>query len=107
MNAMIEAGNKQFRVSKGDTIRIPSETLAIKKKMVFRPVMAYEGEELIIDPGALKKIKVHATVTGEDSRKLYSLKKKAKTGYKRGRGHRERIAVITIEEIEDKREQQK
>jgi len=101
MYAVIGLSGKQFLVREGDTI----EAFRIGRKegeeFVITDVRLLEKDDTVVtDAAALAKCEVTAQVVKEKKgEKIYSFKKKAKTGYTRGVGHRDRITVVKISRI--------
>ncbi len=100
--AIIETGGKQYKVGNGDTIRI--EKLSGKKegdKVVFDKVLLLDnGKETDIGSPYLKGKTVEGTIkeTGR-AKKIEVMKYKAKSRYKKVRGHRQPFMVVSIEAI--------
>ncbi len=101
MYAVIETGGKQYRVAKGDVLRV--ERLASDLGAVVDidevRLVASNGDVVIGTPnvdGALVKAKVVDIGRGA---KLIAFKKKRRKGYRRRIGHRQQFTALQIEEI--------
>jgi large subunit ribosomal protein L21 len=101
MYAFIELSGKQVKVEKGDII----QSLYLKDKKVgdkleVSPVCFFDGKKLITEKGKLKDIKVICEIVEEKKgKKIYSFKKKAKIGYSKGYGHRDKLTVLKVNNI--------
>lgn len=101
MYAVIETGNKQYIVSKGDTIDV--ELLATepgKKIDIENVLLVSKRGHIEIGKPYIKNAKVVAkvleNVLGE---KLTVFKYKSKTRYHRKTGHRQKLTRLEIEDI--------
>ena len=105
MEAIIEVGGKQFRVSEGSTIEVFRPAGAeVGKTVEMHPVACIDGNELISERNALRMITVRCAVEAEKKgKKVYVFRKTAKTGYRRGIGHRDRLVVLRVEKLTDNR----
>jgi len=101
MEAIIEIGKKQFLVSEGSTLEVfRPRGATVGSSLEIRPVACIDGKELITDPSTLSKITVRCTVESEKKgKKVYVFRKTAKTGYRRGIGHRDRLVVLRVEKL--------
>ncbi|HEX8289312.1 MAG TPA: 50S ribosomal protein L21 [Pyrinomonadaceae bacterium] len=93
--AIIRTGGKQFAVSEGQTLRVPS----IDKK----EGETVEIETLVSGEGANAKIggaTINATVIGHGrGEKIIVFKRKRRKQYKRRQGHRQGYTEIRIDTI--------
>jgi len=102
MYACIKIGGKQFCVSEGDRIEIPLKA-KVGEEIEITPLGFHNGKEFITEKEKLEKILVKCNVVEKKKgEKIYSFKKKAKTGYKRGIGYRDILCVVEISKITDK-----
>lgn len=101
MYAFIEVSGKQIKVKEG----LKFSVFRIKNKKVgdeieFSPLCVIDNGKTITDKKELKNIKVICEVVEEKKgEKIYVFRKTAKTGYKRGIGHRERLTVLKVKSI--------
>ncbi len=104
MDAFVELSGKQVRVREGMEFSVLK--LKGKKagsKVDIHPVCCMDDKEIIVDKKKLKEIKVVCEVLAEKKgRKIYSFKKKPKTGYKKGYGHRDSLTVLKVVSITQK-----
>ncbi len=100
MYAIIRAGGKQQKVSQGDIIDV--ERIKKDGNVTFTPLLIVEKNGTVIsDRAKLSKAKVTAEEIGEPSGpKVDVFKYKAKTGYRRRQGHRQRYTQLKIKKIE-------
>ena len=101
MQAVIETGGKQYRVSPGDTIEVETLPGDVGADVEFGRVIALFGDsnELILGE-ALKSAKVKATISRHGrGEKLIVFKFKRKKQYKRTIGHRQNFTQVKVAEI--------
>ena len=100
MYAIISAGNKQYRVSQGETIYIDKVNLEDGAAISFDALLVEnEGEDKVGSPvveGAKVEGKVVAQVKGE---KIRIYKYKSKKNYHRRAGHRQPYTKVEITAI--------
>lgn len=99
--AIVETGGKQYRVSPGQTVavdRLPAaegETVELS-----RVLLVAEGDSAIIGTPTVDGAKVTATCLGErKGDKIIVFKYKAKTRYRRKKGHRQLYTMLRIDNI--------
>ena len=99
--AIIKTGGKQYRVQPGDTLDVellpnPADSLA-----VFGEVLAVSQDgHLTLGNPTVPGASVRAQINSHyQDRKLMVYKYKAKTRYRRKRGHRQSYTRITIQDI--------
>lgn len=101
MYSIVSISGKQFLVKEGDVLEVYKLSQKKGEKVEINNVIALEKDgKLIIKKEELKDCKVIAEVINEKKGdKVYSFKKKSKTGYKRGIGYRDSISVLKISQI--------
>ena len=94
--AVIRTGGKQFVVTKGNTIRVPSiEAEAGKSIEIAALLTAGDGAAAVVGEAT-----VSATVVDHGrGTKIVVFKKKRRKQYKRKQGHRQGYTTITIDSI--------
>ncbi len=101
MYAVIVTGGKQYRVRKGETVRV--ERLAVEEgaKIEFdRVLMVGEGEEVQVGTPFVKGSKVSGKVkTHGRDRKIKVIKFKRRKNYLRTQGHRQSYTDVEITSI--------
>lgn len=99
MYAIIETGNKQYKVKKGDIIDI--ELLPIKDNVAFEKVLLVSADDKIeVGMPYVQGAKVLGKImeTFKDD-KVINYKYKHKVNYHRKKGHRQNLMRIQIEEV--------
>lgn len=101
--AIIETGGKQYRVSKGDTIKIEKLSGGQKEgdTVLFDKVILHDnGTETKIGNPYLAGIAIEGRLKSEGrGKKVVVMKYKAKSRYKKVRGHRQPFMTVSIESI--------
>ena len=105
MYAIIKTGGKQYRVSKGEKLKLEKLDAEIGKKVVFNEVLSVgEGADLKIGTPYIKDAKVEAKVLDEGkSKKIEVIKFKRRKNYKRNFGHRQHYSLVEITNISVKK----
>jgi len=94
--AIIRTGGKQFPVSEGQTLRVPSIEAEEGKKVDLEALVVGEGKDAKFGGDATVK----ATVVGHGKGdKVIVFKKKRRKQYKRKQGHRQGYTEIKIEKF--------
>lgn len=99
--AIIESGGKQFRVSEGDTIRVPSIDAEVGNQVEMDRVLLIGGEaETKLGTPLIEGSKVVAEVL-EHGRgpKIIVYKFKRRKQYRRKQGHRQNFTKVRIQAI--------
>lgn len=101
MYAIIETGGKQYKVKKGDVIRVEKLNAEVGKKFTFDKVLAVSKDgSLDFGTPILEKATVTASVDEEGKgEKLTVFRYKPKKTYSRKLGHRQPFTKLTIEAI--------
>jgi len=101
MYAVIESGNKQYRVSAGDTVQVERLPVEAGKTFTFDRVLLVSNEgKLSAGSPTVAKATVEADVV-EHIRgvKTVAFKMKRRKGYHKKIGHRQELSVVRIKEI--------
>ncbi len=100
MYAIIRTGGKQAKVKEGDILDV--ERLRAEDEVEFTPLLIVEDDGSVISGREeLASAKVVAKVLGGSvGPKVDIFKYKAKTGYRRRQGHRQKYTQIEITKIE-------
>ncbi len=100
MYAIISAGNKQYRVSQGETIFIDKVNQEDGSILSFDALMIADGDNIKVGnptvAGAKVEAKIVAQVKGE---KIKIYKYKSKKNYHRRAGHRQPYTKVEITAI--------
>ncbi len=99
--AVFKTGGKQYRVKLGDTLDVEKLPATVDSIAEFGEVLAIsEGGEVTFGSPLVQGAKVVARVTSQyKDRKLIVFKYKAKTRYRRKKGHRQPYTRLLIEDI--------
>jgi large subunit ribosomal protein L21 len=93
--AIIRTGGKQFPVTEGQTLRVPTIEGKEGDKIDIETLVSGEGADAKFGAGTLS-----ATVIGHGrGEKIIVFKKKRRKQYKRKQGHRQGYTEIKIEKI--------
>ncbi len=100
MYAIIRTGGKQAKVHEGDVIDV--EHLRTEGEIEFTPLLLVDDAGTVFSQrDALKDTRVVARVVGESAGpKVDLFKYKAKTGYRRHQGHRQRYTTLEVMRID-------
>jgi len=97
MYAVIKTGGKQYRVQKGDVVRLEKIDTEVGKKITLDQVMlARKGENIRVGTEAAQ-VRVSAIVTEQDKgKKIVVFKKHRRKNYVRTIGHRQCYTAVRI-----------
>ncbi|MDE7379544.1 MAG: 50S ribosomal protein L21 [Clostridia bacterium] len=101
MYAIIDNGNKQYRVSVGDTVKVEKLAAAVGATVTF-PVVLTADEKGVQAGKEVEKVTVTAEVLshGKD-KKIIVFKYKAKKNERKKQGHRQPYTTVKITAIGD------
>lgn len=98
--AVIEAGGTQFRVKKGDLVRIPALRAEVGSTIAFTPLVVHDGEKTRIGNPAIEGAEVRCRVIEHGrGKKVIVFKFKRRKQYRRKKGHRQKYTAIRVEDI--------
>ena len=100
MYAIIDNGNKQYKVAEGDVVRLEKLNAAEGETVELKVVMV--SDESGVKVGAeIANAKVSATVVKQDkAKKIIVFKYKAKKNERKKQGHRQPFTAVKVEKIE-------
>ena len=104
MNALVEILGKQFRVEKGDKIKVPFIDKKIGEKLSFGSILYLEdGKKKYIGKPFVENLNVEAKLLehGRES-KVIVFKFKRRKGYQKKNGHRQKFSIIEISNLNKK-----
>ena len=104
MYAIIEIAGKQFRVEKGQDIKIPHQNEEVGAKVSFdRVLLIDDGNEITVGQPTVPGSIIEASIIshGRD-RKIPVFKKKRRKGYRVKNTHRQTFTLIQVEDIKIK-----
>jgi large subunit ribosomal protein L21 len=98
--AIIEAGGKQFRVAKGEVVRVPSIAAEVGSSVEFDALLQSDGSEIVVGASALEGHRIQATVVEHGrAKKVIVFKKKRRKQYKKIHGHRQNFTAVRIDSV--------
>jgi large subunit ribosomal protein L21 len=102
MYAVVSSGGKQYKVQKGETLRIEKIPGEVGSKVVFDQVlMVADGENIRVGQPVIAKAAVQASIVEQDkAKKILIFKYKRRKRYRRKQGHRQPYTAIRIDGIE-------
>ena len=101
MYAVIKTGGKQYRVAQGDILRVEKLDAEAGDVVRFDEVLMMGGEgDATVGSPLVDGAAVTANVLDiRKDKKIKVFKKRRRQNYRRNKGHRQWIAVVSIEEI--------
>ena len=104
MNAIVNISGKQFRVSKGDILKVNRQEWKVGDKVKIDDVLLTDnkGEISVGNPivnGASVTVKI---LEHNRDKKILIYKKKRRKGYQRKNGHRQGITLLEVVKISAK-----
>ena len=102
MYAVVKTGGKQYRVSKGDRVKIEKIPGEVGDEVRFDEVLMIGGApDLKVGTPHVSGASVSARIVGQDrSKKIMVFKFKRRKGYKKKQGHRQAYTRVEITGIE-------
>ncbi|MFY9558120.1 MAG: 50S ribosomal protein L21 [Blastocatellia bacterium] len=98
--AIIQSGGKQFRVTEGEVIKVPSISAEVGSSVEFDALLHADGSQIEAAPSALAGRHVKATVVEHGrARKIIVFKKKRRKQYKKTHGHRQNFTAVRIDSV--------
>ena len=99
MYAIIDNGNKQYKVAEGDLVKVEKLNANVGEEVSFNVLMVSDDNG--IKTGAdVANAKVTATVVKQDkAKKIIVLKYKPKKNERKKQGHRQPFTAVKIEKI--------
>jgi large subunit ribosomal protein L21 len=103
MYAVFRTGGKQYRVEKGDKLRVEKLPGSVGEAITFDDVLLVSGEsreQLKVGKPVVGGARVEATILGQDlGRKVVVFKFRRRKNYRRKRGHRQAFTALEITNI--------
>jgi large subunit ribosomal protein L21 len=102
MYAVVSTGGKQYRVQKGETLRVEKIPGEVGSKVILDKVlMVADGENIRVGQPLIEKAAVQASIVEQDkAKKILVFKYKRRKRYRRKKGHRQPFTAIRIDGIE-------
>ena len=104
MNVLVEILGKQFKVEKGDKIKVPYINQKIGEKLIFEKVLYLDdGKIQKIGKPYVKDLQVEAKLLehGKED-KVIVFKFKRRKGYQRKNGHKQKFSLIEVSNLKKK-----
>jgi len=102
MYAVVNTGGKQYKVQKGETLRIEKIPGEVGSSVTFDKIlMVADGENIRVGQPVLENVAVQARIVEQDkAKKILIFKYKRRKRYRRKNGHRQPFTAIRIDGIE-------
>jgi large subunit ribosomal protein L21 len=98
--AIIQAGGKQFRVTEGEVVRVPSFTAKVGASVEFDVLIQSNGDRIEVGAPTVDGSRVTGVVVAHGrAPKIIVFKKKRRKQYKKIHGHRQDFTAVRIESI--------
>lgn len=99
MYAIIENGNKQYKVSEGDVVKVEKLPAEVGAEVSFNVVMVSDDTGVKVGK-EVESAKVTAKVQAQDKfKKIIVFKYKPKKNERKKQGHRQPFTAVKIEKI--------
>ena len=104
MYVVVDIKGFQYKLEKGDTLRVPKFAHEVGEKININDVLLVsDGKKISIGTPFVSGAVVEATVTRQDKyKKIIIFKKKRRKDYSVKRGHRQTFTEIVIDKIKIK-----
>lgn len=100
MYAVIRTGGKQYRVAKGDKLRVEKLAGNVGDAVTFGEVLFVGGESFKLGQPLVSGAKVEAKITAQDrDKKIIVFKFRRRKNYRRKTGHRQPFTALEITNI--------
>lgn len=101
MYAVVQTGGKQYRVEKGETLRVEKLPGDVGSSVFFDKVLMFsDGETVKIGQPLLEGLAVRAHIVEQGkAKKILVFKYKRRKRYRRKQGHRQQYSAVIIDGI--------
>ncbi len=101
MYAIVSSGGKQYKVQKGEILRVEKISGDIGASVSFDKILMFsDGENVNIGQPALEKVLVNGHIVEQDkAKKIIVFKYKRRKRYRRKQGHRQQYTAVKIDSI--------
>ena len=100
MYAVIRTGGKQYRVAKGDKLRVEKLPGNVGDAVTFGEVLFVGGDSVKLGQPLVAGAKVEAKITAQDrDKKVIVFKFRRRKNYRRKTGHRQPFTALEITNI--------
>jgi len=93
--AIIQSGGKQFRVSEGEVVRLPSINAEVGASVEIESLLHTDGDSVHVGGDQVKAV----VVEHGRGKKVIVFKKKRRKQYKKIHGHRQDFTAVLIESV--------
>ena len=102
MYVIVAISGKQYRVSKGDTIKVSSQDWKIGDRVNFDQVLLMDnGKNITVGTPTVAGASVTAEILEHNrEKKLLIYKKKRRKGYQRKNGHRQGYSLLKVNKLQ-------
>ena len=104
MNVLVEILGKQYKVEKGDKLRIPYLNKKVGEKLTFDNILySDDGKTKNIGKPYVKDLQIEAKLLEHGTEdKVIVFKFKRRKGYQRKNGHKQKFSLIEISNLKKK-----
>ena len=101
MYAVVTTGGKQYRVKKGETLKIEKISGDIGAQVDFDQIlMVSDGDRVEIGQPLVENAVVHGLIVAQGKhKKILVFKYKRRKRYRRKQGHRQQFTAVRIDDI--------
>jgi len=101
MYAIVSSGGKQYKVQKGEILRVEKISGDIGVPILFDKVLMFsDGENVNIGQPVLENVSVNGHIVEQDkAKKIIVFKYKRRKRYRRKQGHRQQYTAVKIDNI--------
>ena len=97
MDAVIQTGGKQYKVAKGDRLRVEKLLGNVGDVLTFDKVLLLGGEAMKLGQPLVAGAQVEAKITAQDrDKKIIVFKFKRRKNYRRKNGHRQPFTALEV-----------
>jgi len=101
MYAVVKTGGKQYRIAKGDILRVEKLEGKVGDQVTLKDVamVSQEGEVQVGSPYLAKAVVIGEIVQQAKDRKVLTYKMKRRKNYRRMKGHRQNFTYLRVNDI--------
>jgi large subunit ribosomal protein L21 len=101
MHAVVKTGGKEYRISKGDVIRVERLEGKVGDQVTLRDVLmvSQEGQVQFGTPQLTQAMVTAEIVEQTKGRKVLTYKMKRRKNYRRFKGHRQTYTYLKVDDI--------
>ena len=101
MNAVVKTGGKEYRISKGDLIRVEKMEGKVGDQVTMKDILMISDEDKV---QVGNPFLTNAVITGEivqqvRGKKVLTYKMKRRKNYRRTKGHRQTYTYVRVNDI--------